>query len=63
MSETIYYDDDPATTEAEAWLKTTLGKRTIETASAGGHINRMLIRAFRTGFVMGQKRREGDDDN
>ena len=53
MDERICHDDDPADTAATRWLRTTLGKRTIDGAPAFPAT--ALRRAFRAGFLLGAK--------
>ena len=56
MGETIQYDDDPALTAAENWLRTALGETTVQRAKESP--SEMLLRAFRTGYIIGQKAAE-----
>jgi len=53
MPEFITYDDDPADTAAQAWAKTSFGHRLV-----GRHTPEDVIRAFRTGYLSGQKAAE-----
>jgi len=53
MPELLDYDEDPADTAAVRWLKTPVGMRTVELAMSSPET--MLRRAFRTGFIRGEK--------
>ncbi len=58
MPEHIDYDDDPAGTAADAWLKTELGVVTCNNAIHGSKARNMLRRAFRCGYLIGDKAAE-----
>jgi len=59
MPEHIDYDDDPAGTAADAWLETDLGVVTCDKARLISTESRdMLRRAFRCGYLIGDKAAE-----
>jgi len=58
MTELIQYDDDPAATAADAWLRTPVGRKTTEKAAL--QPREMLAKAFRTGMLIGQKQNAND---
>ncbi len=54
--ERIHYDDDPADTAAQRWLRTPVGTAVVGRAALGARsCEQGLRRAFRAGFLIGVK--------
>jgi hypothetical protein len=59
-TERIHYDDDPAATAAEVWLRTGLGMATMN-IRLPSNPRTAVTRAFRAGWIQGQAAAKAED--